>query len=85
MHVWRSGQRVLNLTAHLPLDLALEPVERRQLPDTLVVRAVADSVDLSVLEAVTPTLKRVSGYLSADAGIRGTWDSLRLDGTVAID
>ena len=85
MHVWRSGQRVLNLTAHLPLDLALERVDRRQLPDTLVVRAVADSVDLSVLEAVTPVLKRVSGYLSADAGIRGTWDSLRLDGTVAID
>ena len=85
MHVWRSGQRVLNLTAHLPLDLALERVEHRQLADSLMVRAVADSVDLSVLEAVTPTLKRVAGYLSADAGIRGTWDALRLDGTVAID
>jgi len=85
MHVWRSGQRVLNLTAHLPLDLALERVEHRQLPDTLMVRAVADSVDLSVLEAVTPALKRVGGYLSADAGIRGTWDAPRLDGTIAID
>lgn len=85
MHVWRSGQRVLNLTAHLPLDLALEPVAHRQLPDTLEVRAVADSVDLSVLEAVTPVLKRVGGYLSADAGIRGTWDAPRLDGTIRID
>ena len=85
MHVWRSGQRVLNLTAHLPLDLALEPVARRQLPDTLAVRAVADSVDLSVLEAVTPVLKRVEGYLSADAGIRGTWDAPRLDGAIRID
>jgi autotransporter translocation and assembly factor TamB len=85
MHVWRSGQRVLNLTAHLPLDLALEPVAHRQLPDTLAVRAVADSVDLSVLEAITPALKRVTGFLSADAGIRGTWSAPRLDGTVRID
>ena len=85
MHVWRSGQRVLNLTAHLPLDLALQRVDHRELPDTLMVRAVADSVDLSVLEAITPTLKRVSGYLSADAGIRGTWTAPRLDGSVAID
>ncbi|HEX4561575.1 MAG TPA: hypothetical protein VH113_07055, partial [Gemmatimonadales bacterium] len=85
MHVWRSGQRVLNLTAHLPLDLALLPVAQRQLPDTLAIRAVADSVDLSVVEAITPALKGVSGYLSADAGIRGTWDAPRLDGTIAID
>jgi autotransporter translocation and assembly factor TamB len=85
VHVWRSGQRVLNLTAHLPLDLALERVARRQLPDTLAIRAVADSVDLSVLEAVTPALKRVVGFLSADAGIRGTWDAPRLDGTIQFD
>ena len=85
MHVWRAGQRVLNLTAHLPLDLALEPVAERRLPDTLAIRALADSVDLSVLEAVTPTLKQVAGYLSADAGIRGTWDAPRLDGSIAID
>ena len=86
VHVWRSGQRVLNLTAHLPLDLALEPVADRELAgDTLSIRAVADSVDLSVLEAVTPALRRVSGYLSADAGIRGTWDSLQLDGGVRVD
>jgi len=86
VHVWRSGQRVLNLSAHLPLDLALEPVANRELGgDTLSIRAVADSVDLSVLEAVTPVLRRVAGYLSADAGIRGTWDSLELDGSVRID
>ena len=86
VHVWRSGQRVLNLTAHLPVDLALERVAERKIPgDTLSVRAVADSVDLSVLEAVTPTIRRVAGFLSADAGIRGTWDSLQLDGTVRVD
>jgi len=50
VHLWRSGQQVLTVAAHLPLDLALAPVERRQLPDTLSVRATADSVDLSLLE-----------------------------------
>src|SRR2546422_10354119 len=54
--------------SHLPLDLALAPVERRQLPDTLWVRATADSVDLSLLEALTPLLKEVAGGLTAAGG-----------------
>src|SRR5207249_7507875 len=54
VHLWRSGQQILGVQAYLPLDLALEPVPRRQLPDTLSVGAKADSVDLSVLEALTP-------------------------------
>src|SRR5207249_3363383 len=51
-HLWRSGQQILDVQAYLPLDLALEPVPRRQLPDPLSVGARADSVDLSVLEAL---------------------------------
>src|SRR5438046_10713233 len=49
VHLWRSGQQVLNVIAHLPLDLALVPVAQRQLPDTLSVPARADSVELGVL------------------------------------
>src|SRR6266581_6886038 len=37
VHLWRSGQQILGVQAYLPLDLALEPVPRRQLPDTLSV------------------------------------------------
>src|SRR5207248_2165144 len=48
VHLWRSGQQILGVQAYLPLDLALVPVPRRQLPDTLSVGATADSVDLSV-------------------------------------
>src|SRR2546426_2503263 len=47
-------------------DLSLVPVERRQLPDTLSVRATADSVDLSLLEALTPALRQVEGVFSTD-------------------
>src|SRR6267154_1440183 len=66
VHLWRSGQQVLNVTAHLPLDLALVPVAQRQLPDTLSVQARADSVDLGVLAAVTTTVQDVEGVFSAD-------------------
>ena len=84
LNLWRSGQQILSVRAHLPLDLSLVPVERRQLPDTLFVRATADSVDLSVLEALTPALRQVEGVFSADLGIAGTWDSPRLRGTLGV-
>ena len=85
VHLWRSGQQILNVTAHLPLDLALIPVAHRQLPDTLSVQARADSVDLGVLAAVTTTLKQVQGVFSADLGIGGTWEAPRLRGGLDID
>ncbi|MGH7699227.1 MAG: translocation/assembly module TamB domain-containing protein [Gemmatimonadales bacterium] len=84
LNLWRSGQPILAVTAHLPLDLALQSVPRRQLPDTLSVRARADSVDLSLLEAVTPLVRQVRGGFSADLGIRGTWDAPRLSGGLQI-
>src|SRR5882672_8479376 len=84
VHLWRSGQQVLNVTAHLPLDLALVPVAQRQLPDTLSVQARADSVDLGVLAAVTTTVRDVEGVFSADLGIGGTWEAPRLRGGLEI-
>jgi len=84
VHLWRSGQQVLNVTAHLPLDLALVPMAQRQLPDTLSVQARADSVDLGVLAAVTTTVRQVEGVFSADLGIGGTWEAPRLRGGLDI-
>jgi autotransporter translocation and assembly factor TamB len=84
LHLWRSGQQILDVQAHLPLDLALVPVEHRQLPDTLSVRATADSVDLSLLEALTPAVQQVRGVFSADLGVAGSWDAPRLEGSLAI-
>ncbi|PYO89616.1 MAG: hypothetical protein DMD58_08760, partial [Gemmatimonadetes bacterium] len=84
VHLWRSGQQVLNVIAHLPLDLALVPVAQRQLPDTLSVQARADSVDLGVLTAVTTTVQDVEGVFSADLGIGGTWEAPKLRGGLEI-
>ena len=83
-HLWRSGQQILALQAYLPLDLAIMPVEHRQLRDTLSVRATADSVDLAVLEALTPAVRQVAGVFSTDLGIAGTWDAPRLRGALEI-
>jgi translocation and assembly module TamB len=84
VHLWRSGQQILAVQAFLPLDLAIMPVARRQLPDTLSVRATADSVDLAVLEALTPAVQQVTGVFSTDLGIAGTWDAPRLRGALQI-
>ncbi|HXM38917.1 MAG TPA: translocation/assembly module TamB domain-containing protein [Gemmatimonadales bacterium] len=84
VHLWRSGQQILNVTAHLPLDLALAPVAQRQLADTLSVQARADSVDLGVLAAVTSTLRQVEGVFTADVGIGGTWNAPQLRGGLEI-
>ncbi len=84
VHLWRSGQQILNVTARLPLDLALTDVKQRQLPDTLSIQARADSVDLTVLEAVTPLLRQVQGVFDADLGVGGTWDAPQLRGGLEI-
>ena len=84
VHLWREGEKILNVTAHLPLDLALVPVKQRQLPDTLSVQARADSVDLGVLAAVTTTVRKVQGIFNADLGIGGTWEAPQLRGGLQI-
>ncbi|MGE5742352.1 MAG: translocation/assembly module TamB domain-containing protein [Gemmatimonadota bacterium] len=81
----RGEREVVGFTAHLPLDLALVRVPRRQLPDTLSIRARADRAGLDALEALTSQVRDVRGQVTADVGIRGTWDAPRLDGVLRID
>ena len=82
--VWRTGRPVLDVDAVLPLDLALASVARRQLPGDIVIRGRADSVDLGVIEAFTPNLRKVLGTLAIDATVGGTWDAPRLGGYVQV-
>jgi translocation and assembly module TamB len=83
-HLWRADQPILAVTAHLPLDLSLVAVAVRQLPDTLSVIAKADSVDLAVVEALTPLVTKVGGTISADVGVAGTWHLPVLRGQVRV-
>ena len=72
------------MEAHLPLDLALTGVEKRQIDGPLSVRAQSDSVSLGLLEAITPAVTRVGGTLKADVQVGGTWAAPRLAGAIDI-
>jgi translocation and assembly module TamB len=82
--LWRQGQRFLEVNMRLPMDLALAAVEERRPPGPLMVRAVADSMPVSLIEALLPVMRRGSGTLSANLGIDGTWEEPTLFGRVAI-
>lgn len=80
LDLWRTGEDLLQVEAHLPLDLAFTRVEKRQLEGPLSVRAHTDSVSLGLLEAVTPAVSHVGGTLVADVQVEGTWARPRLAG-----
>jgi translocation and assembly module TamB len=84
LNLWRTGENILEIEAHLPVDLGLIGVEQRRMSGPLQVRAQADSVDLGIMEALTPAIRRVRGRLQVDVEVQGTWDVPRLKGSLAI-
>jgi hypothetical protein len=84
LDLWRTGENLLQVEAHLPLDLALTGVAKRQIDGPLSVRAHTDSVSLGLLEAITPTVTHVGGTLKADVQVEGTWAKPRLAGSVDV-
>jgi translocation and assembly module TamB len=79
-----AGEPVVTASGSLPVDLALEAVDRRQLPGALDIRARADSVDLSIVDALTTLVRGVGGRLAADVAVGGTWEEPQLTGTARI-
>ena len=84
LSIWKTGQRILGIEVALPLDLALAAVPRRQVAGPLAIRARADSLDLGTFEAFTTRVRRMSGVLSADVRVEGTWEAPRLAGFLDI-
>ena len=78
--LWRTGEPVLLVTALAPIDLGFRKVKERRLPGPLALRARADSVDLSLLEALGTGVRRVRGTLRADLQVQGTWEKPDLTG-----
>jgi translocation and assembly module TamB len=79
-----GSERVATASGSLPLDLALEAVAHRQLPDSLRIRVQADSADLAIIDALTTLVRNVSGRLVADLTVRGTWERPELAGSARI-
>ncbi len=84
LDLWRTGENILQVEAHFPLDLAFRGVRKRRLDGPLSVRAHTDSVDLGLLEALTPAVTQVHGTLAADVQIEGSWAAPRLAGKVEV-
>jgi translocation and assembly module TamB len=81
---WRLGERVLSLDFDLPVDLALEGADQRQLPGELAINATGDDIDLSVVGLLTPTITGAGGQLDLDVGITGSWQQPQLRGNASI-
>jgi translocation and assembly module TamB len=84
LQLWRTGENVLQVETQLPLDLGFRGVKQRQVEGPLLVHARGDSVDLAILEALTPAVSRVRGTLTADVNVTGTWSAPRFVGGLEI-
>ncbi|MDH3455241.1 MAG: translocation/assembly module TamB domain-containing protein [Gemmatimonadota bacterium] len=80
----RQGQSILNLSASLPMDLALSGAGQRRLPGPLQITARAEGVGLELFEAITPAVRDLGGTLDATVGIEGTWESPELAGDLSV-
>jgi translocation and assembly module TamB len=76
---------MLQVETQLPLDLGFRGVKQRRVEGPpLLVHARGDSVDLALLEALTPAVNRVRGMLKADVNVTGTWSAPRFVGGLEI-
>jgi translocation and assembly module TamB len=82
--LWRTGENVLQVETRLPLDLALRGAKQRRVDGPLMVHARGDSVDLGILEALTPAVSGVRGILSVDVNVGGTWNAPQFAGGAEI-
>jgi translocation and assembly module TamB len=82
--LFRNTQPVLSVTGSLPVDLALEARARRLLDDSLALRARADSVDLGLIEAISPMFSKATGVAVADLRVGGTFDRPTVGGQIAV-
>jgi translocation and assembly module TamB len=82
--LWQTGKNVLDIGATLPLDLALRGATQRRVDGPISVHAHGDSVELAILEALTPGIREVTGILSTDVNVSGTWETPRLTGALEI-
>jgi hypothetical protein len=82
--LWRTGENVLQIETRLPLDLALKGAKQRRVEGPLAVHARGDSVDLGILEALSPAVTGVRGTMSLDVNVGGTWDTPQFAGGAEI-
>lgn len=84
LELYRESKPVTSATLSIPIDLALAAVPQRLLDDTLSGRILADSVDLGILQTISPQVRHAVGTASADIHIGGAWRHPTLTGRFLI-
>ena len=84
MTVFRRDTAVMAFTGSWPLNLELVPVEHRMLEEPLKGHLAGDSLDLAVLETISPSFSRPSGTASVALDLAGTWRHPLLTGRVRV-
>ena len=69
--LFRRERSVLAVNASIPVDLALASVPTRMLADSLHGNIRSDSVELAILETVSPAVLNASGTFAANLDIGG--------------
>ena len=82
--LFRNDRSVLALNASVPVDLALASVPNRMLADSLRGNIRSDSVELAILETVSPAVVKASGTFAANLDIGGVWPEPTLNGNVTV-
>ena len=82
--LFRKGKSVLSVNASIPVDLQLASVPNRILSDSLHGNIRSDSVELAMLETVSPMVVKASGTFAANLDIGGVWPRPRLLGNLRI-
>ncbi len=82
--LFRRDRSVLAVNASIPVDLALASVPTRMLADSLRGNIRSDSVELAILETVSPAVVNASGTFAANLDIGGVWPQPTLNGNLTI-
>jgi translocation and assembly module TamB len=82
--LFRRERSVLALNASIPVDLALTSVPTRILADSLRGNIRSDSVELAILETLSPSVVNASGTFAANLDIGGVWPDPTLNGTLTV-
>ena len=84
MTVFRRDTAVMSFTGSWPVNLALVPVENRLLGEPLKGHLAGDSLDLAVLETISTSFSRPSGFASIGLDLAGTWRHPLLTGRMRV-
>jgi translocation and assembly module TamB len=83
--VVQADTTVLTLNANYPIDLALVPLDKRVLEDTMRVRVVSPNVGLAILESFTTKVRRAAGTFKVDMELAGPVGGAKLNGSLLVN